>query len=153
MNDRLTSAIKRLANQAARVTPPPELEAEILAEFDRVSRRRMRGVFWAAGIAAVAAGLVAAAFLGKRPVQPPAAPVAQSTQFSEQPFVPIPYVTPLGPNEGATVVRVNVPVAALLSAGLPVPVADAGATVEADLVVGQDGRARAVRLVSISHWN
>jgi hypothetical protein len=152
MSDRLTEAMKRLARQAARVNPPPELEAEILAEFDKVSRRRTWGVFWAAGIAAAAA-IAIAGFLGLWNKQQPAAPVAQSIQLEEQPFLPIPYVTPLARNEGATVVRVNIPVAALLSAGVPVPVADAGATVEADLVVGQDGRARAVRLVSISHWN
>jgi hypothetical protein len=48
------------------------------------------------------------------------------------------------------VVRIAMPVAALLAAGLSVPGADAGATAETDVVVGQDGRAHAVRVVSIS---
>jgi hypothetical protein len=46
-----------------------------------------------------------------------------------------------------------VPVAALIAAGLPVRTADPGALVQADVVVGQDGRPRAVRLVSISSVN
>jgi hypothetical protein len=43
----------------------------------------------------------------------------------------------------------ELPVAALIAAGLQLRTADPGARAEADVVVGQDGRARAVRLISI----
>ena len=59
-----------------------------------------------------------------------------------------PYVAPLAPYERAEVVRMDVSVAALRAAGLDVHVPDTGATVLADLVLGQDGRAHAIRLVS-----
>jgi hypothetical protein len=72
---------------------------------------------------------------------------------SEQPFVAIPYVAPLDPYERAEVVRMELPVSALIAAGLQVDTDDARASVQADVVVGQDGRARAVRLVSISNVN
>jgi hypothetical protein len=42
----------------------------------------------------------------------------------------------------------NVPVSALIAAGLQVPAVDPGMQVVADVVVGQDGRARALRLVA-----
>jgi hypothetical protein len=77
----------------------------------------------------------------------------QATPELEQPFVPIPYVTPLDPLERFNVVRMELPVAALIAAGLVIQTADAGARAEADVVVGQDGRARAVRLISISNVN
>ena len=86
----------------------------------------------------------------------PAAPVgvelAPITQ-AEAPFVPIPYLAPPAPYERIEVVRMQLPVAALIAAGVPVRTADPGARVEADVVVGQDGRARAVRLVSNSNLN
>jgi hypothetical protein len=44
----------------------------------------------------------------------------------------------------------DVPVAALIAAGLPMKVHDMGANASADVLVGEDGRARAVRLISVS---
>ena len=84
--------------------------------------------------------------------EPPtsSAAVSEDVRESEQPFVPIPYVTPLGAYERAEIVRMEVPVAALIAAGLPMRTTDPGARAEADVVVGQDGRARAVRLISVS---
>jgi hypothetical protein len=69
---------------------------------------------------------------------------------AEQPFIAIPYTMPLEPYERADVVRVDLPVTALIAAGVPVGVTDPSARAETDVLVGQDGRARAVRLVSIS---
>jgi len=67
----------------------------------------------------------------------------------ERPFVAIPYTAPLGPYERAEIVRMDVPVSALIAAGFPM-MSDPAASALADLLVGQDGRARAVRLISIS---
>lgn len=72
-----------------------------------------------------------------------AAPVAE-----ERPFVAIPYVVPLAPYERASVMRMDVPVAALVAAGFEVHGAEPGGTVSADVLVGQDGRMHAVRLIS-----
>jgi hypothetical protein len=66
------------------------------------------------------------------------------------PFLPIPYTQPLGPGERAEVVRMEMPVAALIAAGFHVATSDAGAEASADVMIGEDGRARAVRLISIS---
>jgi hypothetical protein len=70
-----------------------------------------------------------------------------------QPFVPIPYTVPLAPEEPATVVRARIPVSALISVGFRVGTLPPSATVEADVLVSQDGRARAIRPISISIAN
>lgn len=69
---------------------------------------------------------------------------------TQQPFIAIPYTMPLQPYEHANVVRVDVPVMALIAAGLPIEGADPSARVQTDVLVGQDGQARAVRPISIS---
>lgn len=153
MNDRLKGAMERLAAESRNAGPPPEIEQAVLAEFDRANRQR--GIrSWSILAGVIAASIALVLILEHRPGQQPPAmptPVAQDVAGSEQPFVPIPYVTPLAPYERAEVVRMEVPVAALIAAGLPMQTADAGAQAEADVVVGQDGRARAIRLVSISN--
>ena len=53
----------------------------------------------------------------------------------------IPYVAPLAPYERTQVVRMSVPVTALIAAGFEVHARDIGAAVRADVLIGQDGRA------------
>jgi hypothetical protein len=50
--------------------------------------------------------------------------------------------------ERTSVTRMNIPLAALVAAGFTVRGVDPGATLTADVLVGQDGRAHAVRLTS-----
>jgi hypothetical protein len=64
------------------------------------------------------------------------------------PFVAIPYVPPPAPYEQARVVRMEVPVTALLAAGFEVHAPDLSGAVTMDVLVGQDGRAFAVRPAS-----
>jgi hypothetical protein len=47
----------------------------------------------------------------------------------------------------------EIPVAKLRAVGYRIQVSDPGAVVEADVLVGQDGRARAIRPLSISSSN
>jgi hypothetical protein len=152
MNNRLTEAIARLKAESENADAPAEIERALLAEFDRVQSRRRR-LSWMIAGGAVAASIAVALIVSVRehlahPVS--SAIVAEDVQKSEQPFVPIPYVAPLGAYERAQIVRMDVPVAALIAAGFPMRTTDPGARAEADVVVGQDGRARAVRLISIS---
>jgi hypothetical protein len=84
-----------------------------------------------------------------RNLRPAAALTAKAEP--EQPFVAIPYTAPLAPYERTEVVRMDLPVSALIAAGFPLQAAEPGASARADLVVSEDGRARAVRLISISN--
>ena len=117
----LEASLHRLAKSVASVTPPDEIEAAVLAEFDRAHRRggQVSTVRWGATAMALAASLVVGVVL-LRP-QPKAAPVAES-----QTFLPIPYTPPLEPYERVTVVETNVPVRALLAAGFQVETSDPG---------------------------
>jgi hypothetical protein len=110
---------------------------------ERLSPRpRWRAVMAVAAVFGACAAVWLAMVLAR-----PSAPRPMSAVL-ETPFVEMPYVAPLAPYERSEVVRMEVSVAALEAAGLEVHARDTGAMVLADLLLGQDGRAHAVRLVS-----
>jgi hypothetical protein len=129
----------------------PNLEARLLAEFDAAPRfarhAALRRFRWWFSAAALAASLAIAAVALHRPVPAP--------RIAGEPFVEIPYIAPLAPYERTNIVRMDVPVSALIAAGFKVHAVDTGAAFTADVLFGQDGRARAFRLVSnsIPHSN
>jgi hypothetical protein len=150
---RLDRAMHQWSRETAEVDLPSTLEHALLGEFTRVSTIRRRKIRMQGSIStlSIAASIVFAVWIASRPVgQPAASPIAtaESPAIVEEPFVPIPYVTSLGPFERMEIVRMEMPVAALIAAGVPVATVDPGAHVQADVMVGQDGRARAIRLVS-----
>jgi hypothetical protein len=63
-------------------------------------------------------------------------------------FVALPYADDPSALDEGTVVRVEMPRAALASFGLPVAAMEADGTVRADLIVSADGTPQAIRLVS-----
>ena len=107
---------------------------------DPAEVRRPVRTLWAA-VVAVAATVLAGVVL----IQGSAPIVARRAESS---FVEIPYVAPLAPYERTSVTRMDVPVAALVAAGFRVQGLDPGGSVAADVLIGQDGRAHAVRLLS-----
>jgi len=142
MSNRVQAAMREWAEQSG---PPAEIELAVMAEFDRVGRVRVRRR-WALTVAAVAAGGVIA-WMGWRG---PEAPVKQVASLNaEEPFTALPYVVQPAAYERTEVIRMTVPVSELIAAGFSMQ-AEAGAEVEADVLLGQDRRARAVRLVAIS---
>jgi predicted anti-sigma-YlaC factor YlaD len=97
---------------------------------------------WIAPVAcAVAASVMAAALLFHEPTAPP------KPRLDDRAFVAIPYTVPLAPYERASVVRTELSVTALIAAGFDVRPTDTAATFDAEVLVGQDGRARAIRLL------
>lgn len=62
-------------------------------------------------------------------------------------FLPIGYASPMNLQDGGQVVRVELPRSALASFGLPVNLNRANERVKADVLVGTDGQARAIRFV------
>jgi hypothetical protein len=62
-------------------------------------------------------------------------------------FVPVPFSDSLMPDEDAAVVRVRMPRSELASLGFPVSEDGTTQLIKADLLIGQDGQPRAVRLV------
>jgi anti-sigma factor RsiW len=144
----MQAGIERLGAEAPMAGA--EIEARVLAEFDRALKlrrtARMPVARWV-----LAAGLAASVLLGalgmlrRPPARPPAAAMTE-----DPPFLPIPYTIPLQPEERAEVVRMRVSVTALRAAGFHVEVPDASTAIEADVLVSQDGRARAIRPLTVT---
>ncbi|HEX3746085.1 MAG TPA: hypothetical protein VHW09_19230 [Bryobacteraceae bacterium] len=134
----LEASMRRLAAQVAAMETPQSVEAAVMAEFDRVHRRRPGRALAFCG--ALAASLLAGLLL-LAPAPKHAAPV------ESQSFYPIPYTAPLEPYERVLVVQEQVPATELIAAGFHLPVAGADGMVRADVMVSQDGRPRAIRPV------
>ena len=111
--------------------------------------RVMSHSYWSmAALAAAAAVLIAVALpwgpAGRRGSTPPSS--ARDVQLATS-FVMVPGAASLPPMESGSLVRLDLPVSVLPSLGVTPP-ATGRATVKADLVIGQDGLTRAVRLVN-----
>jgi hypothetical protein len=78
------------------------------------------------------------------------APDAKTTAAEQEimtDFMPLTYGAALSPNEGGQLVRVELPRSALVSLGLPMNVDKLDERVKADVLLGHDGLARAIRFV------
>jgi hypothetical protein len=136
----LESALASLAAADAMESPPQRPPDALLAEFDKAFHgRRPRRFGWIPSLAAAACLVLSVLLLAPQPTRPAA---------RQRPFVAIPYVAPLAPYERPQVIRMEVPMTALMAAGFEVHVPDVTAAVPADVLVGQDGRALAIRLLS-----
>jgi hypothetical protein len=132
---------------------PAHIEDRLRMEFQRHHRRRKLLMWTPVLTAAVAAGVtlfiwshVAKPHQDSAPVavaMPAAAPVEEDSDAS---FYPLPEAEALPAVENAMVVRVQLPVSSLQLMGVPVSEESAGASVQAELLLGQDGLARGVRL-------
>ena len=158
------AAVEWRANEA-----PERVEHGLVAAFRSQQRRqekRGRGIWlpvltWASA-AAVLVVLAVLTIRGNKPVPPRhAAPgavqwasaVAPADWMAEEDsnsgeFIPLPNAEQVGENEDVNVVRVEVPRSAMLAVGLPVNPDQASELVEADVMLGSDGLARAVRFVN-----
>ena len=147
--DDLASALRRLA-QSAEVPPlDPDRERALLEAFDAAQQeRRAPAARASVSLPAAAAALLALAatmawLIVGRSGRPPAAPVVAPLTTTE--FVLWPGAAELPTFESGHLMRMEMPVSALPSLGL-VPPATHAAVVQADVLVGQDGLPRAVRL-------
>jgi hypothetical protein len=129
-NLELDRALRRLAGEPLCMPRAQQIEALLLERFER-RRRPWLAIFALVGAACLAiAGFV-------RDFRPQAR--------ADAPFFAIPYTIGPAPYERTTVVRMEVPVSALVAAGFNVYAADTSATVQADVLFGQDDRAVAIR--------
>ena len=145
----LLEGLHALASEGP-VQAPKEVEARLLAEFRRRSRlRRARAWMSAASIGAIAATVAVLIWIGPFTTKPStlqqdATVLADETASG---FYPLPDADALPPVESALVVRVQLPMASLELIGFPITQDSASERVEADVLLGQDGLARGVRLV------
>ena len=169
----LTTALRAVAESTPRAAPP-ELEARLTAAFRREYQKR-KLLRWIPVIAATAAAAAVLTMLVRVPGAPPAptaitykiappeltvatavaAPPRRPRPTRRPPppaeiataFFTLPEARDLPPAEAATVVRVQLPRSTMRLVGLPVNEERADERIRADMVLGQDGIARAIRFV------
>jgi hypothetical protein len=132
---------------------PAHIEEKLRARF-RTEKRRRKLLMWTPVFsAAAAAGIALLVWMHAerwKPVVPSAAKsnvVAPAAEAPDTGFYPLPEAEALPDIETAMVVRVELPVSSLQLMGVPVNQDGTDASVQADLLLGQDGLARGVRLV------
>jgi hypothetical protein len=174
MNDQELLTNLRVLGGEETAGAPPRVEEFLIAAFRQRARRR-RAAFWisagagliAAGLAVLAwmpgrdsrvgpanAGIPATQEMAEEPVAPvgldPEAPRANDavvhTDDVSESFYPLPEAEGLPPADDVTVVRVQLTAGALEMMGVPWNETEAD-PVQADLLLGQDGLARGVRIV------
>ena len=158
-NHELLEGLRALAAEGPREAPA-HIEGRLRVQFRQRNRRRTLLTRWvpACGVAA-AAGIALLVWTHSSHVtesqKPKPAPVlavvAQAVvpaaeDDTDASFYPLPEAEALPAVENAMVVRVQLPVSSLQLMGVPVSEERADASVQADLLLGQDGLARAVRL-------
>jgi hypothetical protein len=129
---------------------PAYVEDRLLTEFRRRTRlRRARAWMSAVSVGAVAATIAVLLWIGPLAPRHAASP-ADATAMADETtagFYPLPDAEGLPPVESAMVVRVQMPMASLELIGFPINLDRASDRVEAEVLLGQDGLARGVRLV------
>ena len=172
----IVSGLREMAADARRIEAPRRVERLLLtafrAEAGMVPNRARRrwwipALSWASAAAAMTA---LAVFLvsshvpagQNAPARPaeikrnsvqlavtrlPAVILGQSAAGTAGEFIPLPNAPEIGPNEQLDMVRLEVPRAELLALGYVVNADRGTETVEADVMLGSDGLARAVRFV------
>lgn len=148
-DDVLTRTLRAVAAEDDRLGASAEVRARLLAETSFVRSRHRRAVRTTYAAAAVLTLAVSAAVWSVRPnagePSPDASPAAAAAGEATE-FFPLFYSRV--PAAAVHIVRLEVPREALASFGVEAPGADAGPTVVADVVVGNDGLARAIRFVN-----
>ena len=151
----LTSGLKALAGLAADARPPVEMEQRLLDAFavmhTRASRTRTYSRVWraAAAVLLVATGL--ATWMASR-VPPDLSSGGGQREASAgrgalDDFMALPVASGLPALESGVIVRIELPVAALPRYGVAIPDTPKR-EVQADLLVGQDGQPRAIRVIN-----
>lgn len=143
----LDDALARLRNAVDVPPVDPARERALLAAFDRrwtAPKQAPSRWRWAA-VAALAMLTVSLNWFVVKNAPHPAAGVSDAASDLVK-FVQWPGADALPPFESGSLVRVDLPLSTLPALGLSIPFSS-NTVVQADIVIGQDGLARAVRLV------
>jgi hypothetical protein len=158
VNEPLSRALKAMAEDDATLSASASVEAQLLEDVRATGRVRLRAValvgLAAAAVLAIGAAVVMRQAFGRdetaRVAPAPAATSIQATAVPVTDFFALGYSDV--PAFGTQIVRIEVPRSALKSFGVtPIELGGpASSTVPADVLVGDDGLARAVRFVSVA---
>ena len=145
----LLEGLRELASEGPCQAPVP-IEHRLVSEFRKRSRLRRAQVWMSAASGGVIAAAIAV-LLWIGPVSHqhtvPSQDAAVWADETTAGFYPLPDADGLPPVESAMVVRVQLPVSSLELIGFPVNQDRDSDPVEAEVLLGQDGLARGVRLI------
>ena len=156
----IEAGLRAVAADCRKLEAPARVEARLLKAFRaqsgiperRAQRRWIPALTWAAAFAT----MLALGFFLMQQREPEAArsmaPHGTERASLEMPndmegFIPLPNTEAVQANEEMGVVHVEVPRSAMLAVGLEVSADRAGEMVQADVMLGSDGVARAVRFL------
>lgn len=120
---------------------PKHVEERVVARF-RLHRRRRNLMRWTP----IAGAAVVALAIGLSFSHAPKGNTPLAEEEGDASFYPLPEAEALPMVENAMVVRVQLPVSSLRLMGVPVSEEEPDSSVQAELLLGQDGLARGVRL-------
>lgn len=161
----LASGLRTMADDMRAVAAPPRLEANLIETFRReMAPAGARGfrIRWIPlfSWAAAAAAVVAMGVWVSAPRPHPAVPAAHHSPATavelaaftddgadDDGFIPLPNAERVGPNDDVNVVRMELPRSAMLVVGLDVSPERVSEPVQAEVMLGADGLARAVRFM------
>lgn len=165
----LAAGLRGLAESCRALKAPGRVEARLLRAFQAQHGAPAGGNRrWLLPVWATAASLLLAAALLLTMARQPAAPriipsglklasvgaaaapdaaAEMETAGDTDGFIPLPNAESIGPNEEVNLVRVEVPRSALVALGVDVNPDQAAERVEADVLLGSDGVAKAVRFL------
>lgn len=158
----LARGLRHVAESDSGLRASARVETRLLHAFrvqhGPVGKKQRSGWLVPLGWAAAAALLLAAGFALSIAHQPVAARIApQATELAvadsdlavpnSEDFIPLPSAENLNPNDDVNMVRMEVPRSAMMALGFSVSADRASELVEADVLLGSDGLARAVRFL------
>ena len=145
--------LRELADASRELQPSAAVEARLMREFHRTHavriERRPALRSWLRAAAALAVLAIPVGFLALQTRGIPGRPSAVTAYpgAALEGFVAVPGAAALPRLESARIVRYELPIGALPAYGVEIVPDAARPAVEAELLVGQDGYARAIRLV------
>jgi hypothetical protein len=146
IQDSLSRALRRMAAEDQALEARPETEAAVIAAF-RKRRESTRSGWWLAAAAALVMGVASALWWTGRSPEPVAqAPANGPTEVGTD-YFPLRAGPVLDAGEFGRVIRVPVSRATMVRFGLTATAIPGGDLVNADVLLGMDGTARAVRFV------
>jgi hypothetical protein len=163
----LANGLRSAASRWSHVSAPAGVEARLMAEFRRSAHPipalpptrpsfRAPAAWFAAAAAVMALAFVLVsqrqpvrlASVGEMAlVQSTFLPVVDDSIEPGDGFVPLPNTTAISPDEEVNLVRVEVPRSSMIEVGYAVNAEQASELVQAEVMIGSDGVARAVRFL------
>jgi hypothetical protein len=148
--------LRELREASRTLQPSARVEAELMRAFAAAgtedTRRPARTVRWLPALAASAVLATAVVLLVLQtwdlPARTASLPADTVVEVDMSSFVPVPGAAALPRLESATIVRLELSLGELPAYGVEIVPDAARRAVEADLLIGQDGYARAIRVVT-----